>query len=227
MRKTRRLLNGDLLALDVPDATALPGSTAISVLSLDDHELEVNSGTDGDLEFYLSISGSQLTEEVTLRDGSPLRHGRHGGDPASGIAFAVAVGDHRVYGFTVPSMDLEALTSYLSTVTFQADSDGPALGLSGAVTWSQYRTHTVAQVVDLADEQGFLLDVRRTRTDDIARDGAGIEVSGGWLTRSSEEERHAYAVLEAKDFVSYGIPGDQGNLDLVATVLSGVTTELG
>lgn len=227
MRKNRRLLNGDLLALQVPDAAALPGSTAISVLSLDDHELEVNSGTAADLEFYLSISGSQLTDEVTLRDGSALRYGRHGADPASGFVFAVAVGEHHVYGFTVPTMDIETLTSYLAGVTFRPHEDGPTLELSGSVTWSQYRTHTVAQVVDLSQGQGFLLDVRRTRTGDIARDGAGMEVPGGWLTRSSTEERHAYAVLEATDFVSYGIPGDQGDVDLVATVLSGVTTELG
>lgn len=226
MRKTRRLLNGDALVLDVPDASALPGSTAISVLSLGGQELEVNSGTAADLEFYLSISGSTLSSELTLRDGALLRYGRYGGDPASGLAFAIAAGDHEIYGFTAPSLDIETLTSHLASVRVQPHPDGPSLALSGEVSWSEYRTHTVAQVVQLGPEQGFLLDVRRTRTDDIARHG-GVEVRGGWLSRSAPEERHAYAVLEAAHFVSYGIPGDQGNLDLVAGVLSSVSTELG
>lgn len=227
MRKNRRLLNGDLLTLEVPDADALPGSTAISVLSLDGQELELNSGTAGDLEFYLSISGSELTGEAVLRDGTTLRYGRYGGDPDSGFAFSVTVGEHEVYGFTVPAMDVEALTSYLASVAFESGAEGPVLTLSGPVGWSQYRTHTVAQVVDLPAGEGFLMDIRRTRTDDIARENAGVEVDGGWLTRSSEQERHAYAVLEASDFVTYGIPGEQGDLDQVATVLSGTTTELG
>ena len=227
MQTTRRLLNGETLLLDVPDAAALPGSTTISVLSLDGVELEVNGGSSDDLDFYLSLSGTSLTEEVRLRGGEPLRCGRYGGDPASGWAFALRVGDHEVYGFTVPTMDLEELTAHLAQVDAEADPDGPALRPGGHVSWSTYRTHTVAQVVDLGAADGYLLDLRRTRSGSTPPEGtSGVQVRGGLLARSSGDERHAYAVLEAPAFVSYGIPGDQTDLDVVATSLASVTTEL-
>lgn len=67
MRTTRNLLNGETLVLDVPDATELPPSAAISVLAQDGLELEVNSGSPDHLQHYLSVSGSTLTDEVALR----------------------------------------------------------------------------------------------------------------------------------------------------------------
>jgi hypothetical protein len=225
MRTTRRLLNGDTVTLDVPSATALPESTAIGVLSLDGAELELTSGSPAALEFYLSLSGSALTGQLSLRSGPVLRHGRYGGDPASGLAFAVAVGDHEVYGFTPPSMDAETLAGFLTQVGFEPGRQGPALRLGGGVTWSTYRTHTLAQVVRTGDERGLLLDVRRTVNPRLSG-SAGIDVKGGRLSRSAPEERHAYAILEATDFVTYGIPGDESDLDMVAGVLAQVTTEL-
>lgn len=226
MRTTRRLLNGETLVLTVPDATALPPSAAISVLSQDGLELEVTSGGPGHLEHYLSLSGSVLTHEVGLRNGATLRHGRYGGDPASGLAFAVAVGDHEVFGFTVPTLDLEDLAALLSQVDLEPGHDGPVLAPGGSVEWSPYRTHDVAQVAHLGSGRHALLDVRRTRNGVTRPTGPGLEVAGGRLSRSAEDERAHYAVLEASAFVVYGIPGDEDDVDAVATTLSRLTAEL-
>jgi len=226
MRTTRRLHNGETLVLTVPDATSLPPSAAISVLSQDGLELEVNSGGPAHLEHYLSVSGSALTHEVGLRTGLTLRHGRYGGDPASGLAFSVAVGDHEVFGFTVPSLDLEGLSALLSQVEFTADPDGPVLTPGGSVEWSPFRTHDVAQVVHLGSGHHALLDVRRTRNGVTRPTGPGLDVAGGRLSRSAEDERAHYAVLEAAAFVVYGIPGVEDDVDAIATTLSRLTAEL-
>lgn len=226
MRTTRRLHNGETLALDVPDATELPPSAAISVLTQDGLELEINSGGAEHLEHYLSVSGSTLTDEVQLRNGVTLRHGRYGGDPASGLAFSVRVGDHEVYGFTVPSLDLEGLSALLSQVEFTADPAGPVLAPGGSVEWSPFRTHDVAQVVHLPDGQRALLDIRRTRNGVTRPSGPGLDVTGGRLSRSAEDERAHYAVLEASAFVVYGIPGTEGDVDAIATTLGRLTAEL-
>lgn len=225
MRRTRRLLNGDTVTLDVPSAAGLPDSTAISVLSVDGAELEVTSGSAQDLEFYLSLSGSTLTGRVNLSSGPELRYGRYGGDPASGLAFAVAVGAHEVYGFTTPSLDVEGLAAHLAQVGFEPGAHGPALRPAGSVSWSTYRTHTLAQVVQLDAGRGMLLDIRRSVTPRLSG-SQGLDVRGGRLSRSAPEERHPYAILESADFVTYGIPGDELDLDLVANVLTDVTTEL-
>lgn len=229
MRTARRMLNGDLLTLDVPDAEHLPGSTAVSVLSLDGRELELSSGPPEALEHYLSMSGSRLDRQLTLRSGHVLRHGRYGGDAALGHAFSVTLGGHELFGFTTPATDLETLSGALSEVGLEAGADGPVVRPAGSVTWSEYRTHGVAQVVHLADGQGYLLDVRRTRPGTTApdQDAAGVAVRGGRLSRSSEQERHAYAVLEADAFVCYGIPATAQDLDRVATSMAGVLAGLG
>lgn len=227
MRSQRHLLNGETLVLDVPDAARLAEATAISVLTHSDRELEVNSGTTDHLEHYLSISGSTLTEEVGLRTGLTLRHGRYGGDPQQGLSFAVRVGDHEVYGFTTPEVDLEALSALLSSVDLEPGGSGPVLTPSGEVSWSDYRTHDVAQVVHRADGSRYLLDVRRTRAGVTRPSGPGIDVAGGRLSRSPEDERASYVVLEARDFIVYGIPGSDDGMDAVAEALSQVTAELG
>lgn len=226
MRTTRRLLNGETLVLDVPSAQELPPSASISVLAQDGLELELNSGGPGHLEHYLSVSGSTLTDQVQLRQGTTLRYGRYGGDPASGLAFSVQVGDHEVFGFTVPSLDLEGLSALLSQVEFTADPAGPVLTPGGSVDWSPFRTHDIAQVALLDSGQRTLLDVRRTRNGVTRPSGPGLDVRGGRLSRSSEEDRAHYAVLETAAFVVYGIPGTEGDLDEVATTLGQVTAEL-
>ena len=226
MRTTRNLLNGETLVIDVPGADALPEPAAVSVLARDGTELELTSGRQVHLEHYLSASGTRLTHEVQLRDGTTLRHGRYGGDPDRGLAFSARVGDHEVYGFTVPTPDLEGLTAVLSHVDLVADPDGPALTPTGPVAWSCHRTHDVAQVVHLGPSR-ILLDVRRTRSGTTRPSGPGLDVRGGRLSRSAEDERVHYAVLETPSFVVYGIPGLEADVDAVSTTLSTVTAELG
>lgn len=226
MRITRNLLNGETLVLDVPDADALPEAAAVSVLVVDGTEIEVTSGGSTHLEHYLSASGSRLTGEVQLRTGSTLRHGRYGDDPARGLAFAVRAGEHEVYGFTLPTLDLEGLSTVLSHVEVEATPAGPVLRPGGPVGWSGHRTHDVAQVAHLGDTR-VLLDVRRTRNGVTRPSGPGLDVRGGRLSRSAEDERVHYAVLETAAFVVYGIPGVEADVDAVATTLSSVTAELG
>lgn len=234
MRTRRRLLHGDLVEIDVPDATELPGGTAVSVLLVQaaagEQELEVTGGTAADRDHYLGLSGTRLTGTVSLRTGGEVRYGRYGDDPAQGVAFALGVGEHWVYGFTTPGTDAETLAGTLARVSTRDTPEGAVLEPGGDVGWSPHRAHVVTQVVRLADdpdggERGYLLDVRRAPGAGD-RDSAGVEVRGGLLSRSAVEERHAYAVLEAPDFVSYGIPGGAEQLDLVASSLAQVTTEL-
>ncbi|ANS79116.1 hypothetical protein SGUI_1720 [Serinicoccus hydrothermalis] len=234
METTHRLLSGEAVRIEVPDAVALPGGTALGVLALEGQgQLEVTSGRDADLAFYLEVTGTTLDREVSLRDGRVLRHGRFGGDPQQGLGWAVAVGEHQVYGFTVPTMDLETLTGFLADVDVQEDALGPVLSPSGRTGWSPYRTQTVAQVVELSGAgdglggAGYLLDVRRARTGQL-QDGrsGGAAVRGGRLSRSSDTERHPYAVLESSDFVSYGMPGTEEIVDAVVSSLSEVVVEL-
>ena len=92
--------------------------------------------------------------------------------------------------------------------------------------WSPFRTRGIAQVALLDSGQRTLLDVRRTRNGVTRPSGPGLDVRGGRLSRSSEEDRAHYAVLETAAFVVYGIPGTEGDLDEVATTLGQVTAEL-
>jgi len=88
------------------------------------------------------------------------------------------------------------------------------------------RLHDVAQVVHLGSGHHALLDVRRTRNGVTRPTGPGLDVAGGRLSRSAENERAHYAVLEAAAFVVYGIPGVEDDVDAVATTLSRLTAEL-
>lgn len=237
MQITHRLLNGEAIRIDVPDATGLPRGTSIAVLALEGAgQMEVTGGRDGDLAFFLELTGTTLERELTLRDGRTLRHGRFAGDPAQGIGWAIALEGHHIYGFTLPGADVEALTGYLADLDVQVDELGPVLTPTGRASWSPYRTQTVAQVVELGAPlgpdggagNGYLLDVRRARTGQAQRggDGAGLQVRGGLLTRSGDQERHRYGVLESTDFVCYGLPGNDEAVDAVLTSMSELTVEL-
>lgn len=237
METTHRLLNGDTVRIDVADATGLPGGTSVGVLALEGAgQLEVTSGSDADLAFYLEVTGTTLDREVGLRDGRTLRYGRFGGDPSQGFGWAVAVEGRHLYGFTVPAMDVETLTGYLADVEIRSDQRGPWLVPGGRTSWSPYRTLTVAQVVELSGTlegdgsggTGYLLDVRRARTGQLQTDRPerGAQVEGGLLSRSSDQERHPYGILESTDFVSYGMPGNEEQVDQVITSMSQVTVEL-
>lgn len=242
MQASRRLLSGELVRIDVPDAAGLPDGTAIGVLDLEEFgQLEVTGGSEESLAVYLQLTGTTLDRELTLADGRVLRHGRFGGDPTQGFGWALEAGQgtgQHVYGFTYPFMELELLTAYLAEVTVRADGHGPWLELSGRVGWSAHRTRTVAQVVELdgalgADGGGglgYLIDARLARTSfethdtDVTRQG--VQVRGGALSRSSAQERHQYVVLESADFVSYGMPGGDGTVDAVARSMAEALVEL-
>lgn len=229
MKRERRLLNGELLTVEVPGAQDLPPSQTFSVVMVDGVEVELNSGSERDLTHYLEVSGTTLTSESTLRGGERLRHGRWGGDPRGVLAFAVTVGEHEVYGFT-PRADAESLAAWLSSVTWHADSTGPSLDLGSAgVEWSPYRTHTTAQTVVAPGSPGYLLDLRRARSDGFGggkAQNSGQQVTGGLLSRSGQDEREAFVVLETPDVVCYGLPSVPEDLDTVATSLSQVTVAI-
>lgn len=238
MQTTHRLLNGEVVRIDVPDAVALPGGTSLGVLALEGAgEMQVSAGRRADLDFFLQVTGTSLDRELALRSGGALRHGRYAGDPAQGIGWSMTVGEHELFGFTLPSLDLEALTGFLADLDVRPDALGPVLTPGGRVTWSPYRTLSIAQVVELpvpqevgggSDGFGYLLDVRRARTGylDGDRPETGVRVRGGRLTRSGDEERHRYGVLEGRDVVSYGLPGQDEAIDVVLTSLSQALVEL-
>ncbi|QFG67415.1 hypothetical protein [Ornithinimicrobium pratense] len=235
MQTTHRLLNGEAVRIDVPDAVDLPGGTSLGVLALEGAgEMQVTAGSPADLSFFLQITGTALDREVALRGGRMLRHGRYAADPAQGVGWAIDVGEHQLFGFTLPTVDLESLTGFLTDVDVQADPLGAVLTPGGRVTWSPYRTLSIAQVVELpppaegggSEGYGYLLDSRRARTGGLDGDRPGVPVRGGRLTRSGEQERHRYGVLESRDFVTYGLPGEDEAVDLVLTSLSEVLVEL-
>lgn len=238
MQTTHRLLNGEVARIDVPDAIGLPGGTSLGVLALEGAgEMQVSAGQRADLDFFLQVTGTVLDREVALRDGGTLRYGRHAGDPAQGVGWSMTVGEHELFGFTLPTVDLEALTGFLADLDVRPDPLGPVLTPAGRLSWSPYRTLSIAQVVELPvpeesgggrDGFGYLLDIRRARTGylDGDRPEAGARVRGGRLTRSGDGERHRYGVLEGQDFVSYGLPGQDEAVDIVLTSLSEVLVEL-
>lgn len=237
MQTTHRLLGGEAVRMDVPDAVGLPGGSSIGVLALDGAgEMEVTGGRPADLAFFLEVTGTRLDRETTLRDGRTLRHGRFSADPAQGLGWSLDLDGHHLYGFTLASVDLEDLTGFLADVDVQIDTLGPVLTPTGRVTWSDYRTQKIAQVVELTGRfgpdsdggTGYLLDSRRTRTGRLQGDRpeAGVQVRGGLLTRSSAQERHRYGVLESAEFVSYGLPGQEEGVDAVLTSLSEVVVEV-
>lgn len=237
MQTTHRLLNGEVVRIEVPDAVALPGGTSLGVLALEGAgEMQLTAGRAADLAFFLQVTGTTLGRETALRGGHVLRHGRYAGDPAQGIGWSITLGEHELFGFGVPTLDLEALTGFLADVDVQADPLGPVLTPRGRVSWSPYRTLSVAQVVELPAPAsvggdggfGYLLDSRRARTGylDGDRPETGLQVRGGRLTRSGEQERQRYGVLESRDFVTYGLPGEDEAVDVVLTSLAEVVVEL-
>lgn len=228
MQTSRRLLNGDLISLDVPDASALPPSTTVAVVEVDAGELELTSGDPAALDFFLSSTGTTLTGQTTLTGGHTLRHGPLGGDPANGLAFAIEIGEHRIFGSAPPTPGLEKLSAWLAKMTFRPTAQGPTVTLRGP-TWSPTRTFALAQHVALADTEGYLLDVRRARGAAPKKRlpaGAGIAVRGGRLMRSPKGDERRHVVLDAPEVVCYGIPLSSSSLDDVARSMADVKTEL-
>lgn len=232
MRIITTLLNGEKVVVEVPDAQ-LTAPVRTSVLSTGGVEVEVNGGSPQSADFYVSSTGSTLTQELTLRSGQRLRVGALGG--GKGTAFVVDVdgdgdgdlGTEAVFGPAPPGVSLEALAALLSAAQPKMTPDGAALTPSGEVTWSTYRTHDLVVPVEVTGGQRYLLDVRRAFS--LGRPGegpVGKRVEGGLLSRSEEEEgRHV--ILEAPDHVAYGIPLPGTDLDVLVQSMSGVRVSVG
>lgn len=228
MQVQRILVNGDRAVVTVPDAAALPDAVATGVLYADGNELEVNTGSTTALAFFLDSTGTTLSADLTLRSGATMTVGPRGGDAASGQCYSVAVGRDRLFGFSAPATSVETLAGWLSQVELRPLRAGIAARPTGAVGWSPYRTFSVAQQVALTDGTSYLLDLRRVRAGRAPKrkDGTGIPVRGGVLSRSAPAEEQPHVVLESEAFVSYGIPLGPASLDRVATSMAQVTTVL-
>ena len=226
MKTSIRLLNGDLVTIDVPGAATMPPASAVSVVETDGVELELTSGTPAILDFFTSSTGSVLGHEVTLRGGETLRIGALGGDPQHGRAFALSVGEDAIFGSCAPGLAVEELAAWLGRMTFRSTAQGPTVTPGRGQAWAAARAHAVAQQVILGGSRGYLLDVRRAEGAAMApQRSQGVPVRGGRLMRSPAADEHRHVILDTSDFVAYGLPFDSTSLDEVATSMSRVTTE--
>lgn len=218
MRVTTQLLNGEAVVLDVPDATALSAPLRTSVLVSADTELEINTGDQAALDFYLEGTGSELTSQVTLRSGMQLRTGALGG--GTGLVFVLSVGDDLVFGPAAPGLGLEGLMELLTAARPEAGPDGPLFRPQTPVTWSATRSHDV--VVSATIRSGsYVLDIRRAFTEPVGAD-SDVKVLGGTLSRSRPaDSRHV--ILNAPDHVVYGIPLPDTDVDVLVESMSEVT----
>lgn len=218
MRVETTLLSGDALELNVPDATAISAPVRTSVLMAGKTELEVNTGDVGAVDFYLETTGSELTEEITLRSGMTLRSGALGG--GTGVVFVVNVGTASIFGPAPPGLALPDLAEILNEAGPEMGADGPVLRPRGAVTWSPTRTHDLVVSADIRGG-AYVLDVRRAfaeQTDELP----GAKVTGGTLSRSQPgESRHV--ILNAPNYVVYGIPTPDTDVDVLVTSMADVT----
>lgn len=218
MRVNTQLLNGEPVSLDVPDATALSTPLRTSVLVSGETELEVNTGDQAALDFYLDGTGSMLTTEVALRSGMPLRSGPLGG--GTGLAFVLEVGEHHVFGPAAPGLGLEGLMALLTAARPEAAADGPLFRPEGPVAWSKTRSHDVVVSATIGSGS-YVLDIRRAFTEPVGAD-SDVEVIGGTLSRSRDgDSRHV--ILNAPQFVVYGIPLPDTDVDVLVDSMSEVT----
>ncbi|XVX21408.1 hypothetical protein ACQP1U_05910 [Actinomycetota bacterium] len=225
MRNQTALLNGDLVSVDAPTAATLAPAVRASVLQVGSLELELHAGTEESAEFFLTTTGTTPTRDLRLRGGQTLRTGHLGGDPAAGQAFVVEVGADRLFGSAAPSMSLEALAAALSEAGISRGPRGPRLAPRGKVGWSPRRTHSAFQTVDPQTANGFLMDIRRIRAEDAAKQKPkGARVRGGHLSRSVSASS-VHVVLETSDFVVYGIPTQGADLDSLAGAMAEVRVD--
>lgn len=218
MRLDTQLLNGEAVALDVPDATALSAPVRTSVLVSGNTELEVNTGDAAAFDFYLEGTGSRLTMDVALPSGMQLRAGALGG--GTGLVFVLSVDDHLVFGPAAPALGLEGLMALLTAARPAASAGGPLFRPDGLVAWSRTRSHDA--VVSATIRSGsYVLDIRRAFTEPVGAD-SDVEVVGGTLSRSpAADSRHV--ILNAPQFVVYGIPLPDTDIDALVGSISEVT----
>lgn len=221
MRTRTSLLNGDPVTIDVPDGELTP-PVRTSVLIDAGLELEVNAGDASVAAFYFDSTRSTPGASVRLRGGQLLRAGRLGGDPSAGLAYWIDDGGEALFGAAAPSLDLESLARVFASAGIGRGPRGVRLAPGGDLGWSPYRTHDLNQTVRLGGDQAYLLDVRRIApgAPRVAR-GPGLAVRGGRLTRSAPDTP-SHVVLEAAEFVAFGVPVGRTGLDRMATSMSRV-----
>lgn len=218
------LLDGSPATVDVPDAAALGTPVAIGVLRTDGVEIEVNAGPEAAAKVFLDVTGTKLTGEVRLRGGDTVRLGALHGDKANGWAFVVTAGDARLFGSAAPSITSERLVAALSDAGLRRTARGLTLSPAGSVEWSPFRTQGASVLAKLGRGGNVLVDVRRAVAGQKPS-GRGVAVRGGRLTRSTGQGR-LHVVLENADFVTYGIPTPDTDLDALADAMAKVQVSL-
>ena len=210
------LLDGDLVSVDAPDVTLSP-PVVIGVLYADSTEIEVNAGTQEAADLFLEITGTKLTSQLTLRGDRTLHVGPLGGDRANGWGYVVEIGDDRVFGPTPPSVTVERLAAVLADTSPARNGRGVVLQPNGSATWSPFRTQGASQMGTRPDGTKLMLDIRRA-VPGQKRSSKGLQVRGGSLTKQNQHGRD-YVILENPDFVIYGLPIPEIELnDLAGTV---------
>lgn len=226
MKKKTSLLNGDLVTVDLTGPATLAPAVRSSILMREERELEVNCGSGEAVGFYLDSTRTDLGTEMALRSGHLVRTGFLGGDRSGGRAFVVEVGDEFLFGSAPPALSLESLVSWLSGAGVADGPRGPVMRPTGPVGWSKSRTHSAFQSVASGTEDEYLLDVRRIAVPGARRPDKGVKVRGGLLSRSADDTASPHVVLQAADFVAYGIPGLAARLDAVVESMAQLTVEL-
>jgi len=223
LRAIRTFVTGESVRVTVPDASALPAPVCSAVVQAGRQELELNASRRAGRDFFLRATGSPLTGSMTLRSGLLLRHGPLGGRARSGRVFTLDVGRHDVYGSCGAQVSLTELASIVQRISLRDSASGAAATLRTGVSWARRRPASIAQMVELGDGQGFLLDIRQARSGSARTQG--LEVDGGLLSRSGDGERVSYLVLDTERAVSYGIPRPGTALDVVAEAMRRVRVE--
>ena len=222
MDLTTTLLNGESLTLSThgSDVTELGLPLSCSVLLVDDVELEVNAGDATAADFFFTTTGSGITDSpVRLRGGQDLVTAPYGGRSDQGLAFRVDLTDGSLFGAAPPTVNREMLAAALAAAGIRpGDGGGLRLRPTGRVRWSPTRSHDMAVSATDDTDHAVLLDVRRTARGPAAGQ-RGRRVRGGWLSRSSPDER-VHLVLEAEDAVAYGLPPTADDVALTVDVLS-------
>lgn len=228
MERTRLLLDGTPVEIDVPDATALPESTSIGVIRVGRQEIELTaSGIEG-CEFFLASTRTTPGSPLRLPDGRQLRLGGVGGDPTHGTAFVVELGEYRLFGSVPPAVSRTNLAGWLGLTTLDVGAHGVTVTLSPPARWVAERPLAVAQHVRTEDGTQYLLDIRRTtdRTPEPPLAG-GLAVRGGRLHRSVHSDVRRHVILESRNFISYALPLSESDVDRVVSSMEHVTTETG
>ncbi len=219
------MLDGTVVMLNVPDALTMPPPTAIGVLRLDGAEVELTASDADGAAYFAEVTRTPLGAPTPMRNGRSLRTGPLGGDAALGLGFVLEVGSQRVFGSVPPAVSRTDLARWLGRIQWKVVDSSVQADLTGVAEWVPERPQVLAQEVDLEGGGNYLLDVRRARgRRRERRAGSGGRARGGDLYRSAQDETRPHVILEADDFVAYGIPMPATPIDDVVSSMLDVTT---